>query len=115
MDAIESIKSQINKFKMIGVCLELVDNWTRTIYIESIRDGIETFTIPDGVRNIIKGKSKLSKLKSVSIKKIKFPDTLEVIGDEVFAHWKSVESLEFPDSLKLIGRYAFRGLTKLKA
>ena len=70
---------------------------------------IKNFTIPNGIKEI-----KYRAFAYSDLEKIKFPNSLERIGESAFEGCFDLSTIEFPKNLKVIDDNAFKGCNNLK-
>lgn len=92
------IQNESPRFKVVDNVLYSADGKTLISYCSNS----EEFIIPEGVEKIGFGA-----FRHTNIKKVEFPQTLEIIEEDAFSHIYMDTSIIFPKSLKNIKRCAF--------
>ena len=78
-------------------------------FMHNTYDYVMDFTVPAGIKEI-----KYRAFAYSSLKKIKLPNSLEIIGREAFEGCFGLISIKFPEILKIIDGNAFKNCNSLK-
>lgn len=112
------LRDNINKLRLIGYKLDLVDrNGSVGIIFEQIPKEIETLVIPEGVEFVGSTEEQQDRQynEGISITKLKLPTTLKTIEVKMFINANKLASVKLPDSIETIDSGAFGICKNLKS
>ncbi len=118
-----SAEKKENDFYITGdgilLAAYIADNQTSVIVPEGVKNiagsvfaGWDMSQIPEDV-SVYPAMTRSKYYLSYTVKELKLPSTLEVIGDSAFYRMLSIEKLTLPASLRVVGADAFAFCTKL--
>ncbi len=115
-----NVAAENNSYKSVDGVL-----YTKDMTILAVYPGGRTaseYTVPEGVKELgFKAFSQRcitvsgAEFYDTSLKNIKLPSTLEVLGNSCFQHLKALESIEIPSNVNSVGNQTFAQCTAIKS
>lgn len=112
---VRQINAQLNKLKLIGLSINLVDEKELYAEIDSINPELDVIIVPNGIRILGQSEKYMTTMRgNLKIKRVSLPESLLVIGVSVFSDLPMLSEVVIPNSVEKIDKFAFSDCINLR-